>query len=110
MARLFQTVGIDGHIVSTADEALALVREDKLRPDFVICDYNLRGSINGIECVEALRSTAGTEFPAIVITGDTRSKTTDALAAKGITVLLKPFLAEELLRSMSQATEAEIKS
>jgi len=106
MSRLFGAVGIDGHIVPTAEDALALIRDKKVRPDIVVCDYNLRGSINGIECVEAMRSTAGLEFPAIVITGDTRSKTTEALAAKGITVLLKPFVADELLRSMGQATEA----
>jgi hypothetical protein len=34
------------------------------------------------------------------MTGDTRSQTVDAISAQGVSVLIKPFLAEELLGAL----------
>jgi len=35
-----------------------------------------------------------------VMTGDTRSQTVDSISAQNVSVLIKPFLAEELLETL----------
>ena len=100
LRRLLKTRGVGATIVATATEALTLVREQGLRPDVLLCDYNLRGSSDGIETIRHLRAALGWNVPAIVMTGDTRSQTVDAISAQGVSVLIKPFLAEELLEAL----------
>jgi PAS domain S-box-containing protein len=100
LGRLLKTRGVDATIVATATEALTLVREQGLRPDVLLCDYNLRGSSDGIETIRHLRAALGRNVPAVVMTGDTRSQTMLSISAQGISVLIKPFTAEELLEAL----------
>lgn len=96
--RLLKANGLRVIVAATAGEALALVNQQNARPDFVLCDYNLRGSANGIESINALRAALGQNVPAIIMTGDTRSETRAAIASRDISVLIKPFAADELLQ------------
>jgi DNA-binding response OmpR family regulator len=41
------------------------------------------------------------------MTGDTRSQTVDSISAQGISVLIKPFSAEELLGALRGQAERE---
>jgi len=100
LGRLLKMRGVKATIVATATEALNLVREQGLRPDVLLCDYNLRGSPDGIETIGHLRAALGRNVPAAVMTGDTRSQTVDSISAQGVSVLIKPFLAEELLEAL----------
>jgi CheY-like chemotaxis protein len=100
LGRLFKTRGIDAIIVATAMDALTLIQEQGLRPDLLLCDYNLRGSPDGVETVRHLRAALGWTAPAIVMTGDTRSETAASISAQGVSVLIKPFVAEELLEAL----------
>jgi len=43
--------GADATIVATAAESLTLVKEQVVRPDVLLCDFNLRGSPDGVETV-----------------------------------------------------------
>src|SRR5260370_1887292 len=43
LRRLLKMRGVEATIVATATEALNLVREQSLRPDVLLCAYNLRG-------------------------------------------------------------------
>ena len=47
-----------------------------------------------------LRTIIGRSVRAVVMTGDTRSHTVDSISAQGISVLIKPFTAEELLEAL----------
>jgi DNA-binding response OmpR family regulator len=100
LRRLLKTRGIEAIVVAAVDEALALVSRQEIRPDLLLCDYNLRGPVNGVDAVKALRAALGWTVPAIVMTGDIRSDVVDAVAAQGILVLIKPFPADELLLHM----------
>jgi CheY-like chemotaxis protein len=99
--RLLKLRGIGSSIVATGNDALTLVTQG-MRPDLVLSDYNLRGSMNGVESIKVLRSALAWNVPAIVMTGDTRSKTIEAIAAQDVSVVIKPFLAEELLQLMTR--------
>ncbi len=100
LGRLLKTRAVDVTVVATATEALTLVREQRLRPDVLLCDYNLRGSSDGIETIRHLRAALGENVPAVVMTGDVRSQTTLSISAQGVSVLIKPFSAEELLEAL----------
>ncbi|MGA9329219.1 MAG: ATP-binding protein [Bradyrhizobium sp.] len=100
LGRLLKKRGVDATIVATATEALTLVKEQRLRPDVLLCDYNLRGSGNGIETIRHLRAVLGENVPAVVMTGDIRSQTTLSISAQGVSVLIKPFSADELLEAL----------
>ncbi|ANW03962.1 hypothetical protein LMTR13_31270 [Bradyrhizobium icense] len=100
--RFLKLKGIGAVVVATGDEALALVNHRHFRPDLVLSDYNLRGTIDGVQSIKALRTALGWNVPAIVMTGDIRSETVEAIAAHHISVLIKPFLVDELLQQMKQ--------
>ena len=100
LGRLLKKRGVDATIVASATEALTLVRAQGLRPDVLLCDYNLRGSGNGIETIRHLRAALGRNVPAIVMTGDIRSQTVGSISAQGVSVLIKPFSADELLEAL----------
>jgi CheY-like chemotaxis protein len=85
---------------------LTLIREQDLRPDVLLCDYNLRGSPDGIETIRHLRAALGRNVPAVVMTGDTRSQTTISISGQDVSVLIKPFSAEELLEALRGTGEA----
>ena len=85
-------------VVATGDDALALIKEKDVSPDLILCDYNLRGSANGLESIKTLRAALARDVPAIVMTGDTRVKTMEAITSHDISVLIKPFVADELMQ------------
>ena len=94
--RLLKANGIRVVLAATANEALALANSGDTQPDLILCDYNLRGSPNGVESIKALRAALGWNIPAIVMTGDARLDTRTAIGAHDISVLIKPFVANEL--------------
>jgi CheY-like chemotaxis protein len=100
LRKSLKTRGVDASIVATATEALTLVREQGLRPDVLLCDFNLRGSPNGVESIRQLRAALCQNVPAVVMTGDIRSQTVDSISAQGVSVLIKPFSTEELLEAL----------
>jgi PAS domain S-box-containing protein len=102
LSRLLKTKGMDAIVVATADDALGRINRQEIRPDLLICDYNLRGSANGVDTVNALRAALAWNIPAIVMTGDIRSEVVDRVAAHGISVLIKPFQADELLQRITR--------
>jgi signal transduction histidine kinase len=100
LGRLLKKKGVEATIVATAAEALTLVREQGLRPDVLLCDYNLRGSPDGTETIRHLRAALGRNVPAVVMTGDIRLQTTLSISAQGVSFLIKPFSADELLEAL----------
>ncbi len=100
LRRLLKQKGVEAAIVATSMDALALIREQGLRPDLLLCDYNLRGSPDGVSTIKHLRAALGRNVPAVVMTGDTRSQTVASIASEGFAVLIKPFLADELLEAI----------
>lgn len=108
LSRLLRKKDIRAIAVATADDALAQVHDVGINPDLLICDYNLRGSANGVDTIRALRKALEREVPAIVMTGDIRSKVVDSITETGVSVLIKPFSTEDLLRQMSRLHQEAI--
>ena len=58
--------------------------------------------MNGVESIESLRNALAWNLPAIVMTGDTRETTIEAIASHGMSVLVKPFLGDELIQLINR--------
>jgi CheY-like chemotaxis protein len=55
-----------------------------------------------------LRTALDRNIPAIVMTGDVRSEIVDSIAGQGISVLIKPFSADELLQHVTLLCQGSI--
>jgi len=108
ISRLLKAKGVEAIAVATANDALARISQQEVRPDLLICDYNLRGSPNGLDTVKVLRAELAWNIPAIVMTGDIRSETVNSIAAHGVAVLIKPFAADELLQHIARLHKESI--
>jgi PAS domain S-box-containing protein len=102
LKRMLTSRGIGVVGVATVSEAAALIEQQDLIPDLVLCDYNLPGPVNGIESIKSLRTALAWELPAIVMTGDTRARTMEAIASHGVSLLVKPFLPNELIQLINR--------
>jgi PAS domain S-box-containing protein len=102
LSRLLTLRGISVIGAAMVSDAVTLIKEKDLYPDLVLCDYNLPGPMNGIESIKALRAVLAWNLPAILMTGDTRSKTMETIASCGVSVLVKPFLGDELIQLINR--------
>jgi DNA-binding NtrC family response regulator len=48
LSRMLKGRGIEAIVVATANDALARIARQEIRPDLLICDYNLRGSATAL--------------------------------------------------------------
>ena len=110
LSRMLTSRGIGVIAVATVNEAARLIREQALRPDLVLCDYNLPGSMNGVDSIKSLRAALAWNIPAIVMTGDTRTKTMEAVASHGMSVMVKPFPSNELIRLMNRLYRSSLRA
>lgn len=87
----------------TLDGALKAVNAAPATPDFIISDLHLSGSVTGIDAIKEIREALQCEIPAMLVTGDTSSQTSDALQdLSACTVLSKPVNTEALLSRIKQ--------
>jgi PAS domain S-box-containing protein len=107
VTRFLKIKGIGAVVVGTGNDALALIKRREFHPDLVLSDYNLRGSADGFQSIRAIRTALGWNVPAIIMTGDIRSETIKMIATDDISILLKPFVGDELLHRMTQLHRPE---
>jgi CheY-like chemotaxis protein len=101
LASLLKSEGLDVVLAANANEALALVARKDTHPDFILSDFSLRGSIDGVECIKALRALRASKIPAIVLTGDIRSEQLETIAKDDVGVATKPIDGDVLLKLIS---------
>ena len=70
MALLLRLEGYEVVSAATRDEALQQVQEHGMRPDLILCDYNLPMGFTGDEIVAELAIALGFKPPTIILTGD----------------------------------------
>lgn len=94
MTSLLENWGCACEAVESVDEALALLTT--WRPDGVISDYRLRNSETGLDAIAALRTAAGQNLNALLVTGDTGPDRLRLAKASAIPMLHKPVSSVEL--------------
>jgi DNA-binding response OmpR family regulator len=92
--------GIQCELAGSGDEAMAIL--NTTQPAAVILDFNLGGSVNGIEiCRRIKRDSSLNKILVIMVSGADEEK--DALAAGADDFLLKPFSPIQLRDRIAQS-------
>jgi signal transduction histidine kinase/ActR/RegA family two-component response regulator len=105
---LLQSWGCQVVPAVSADDALAHWNT-ALPPDFILSDYRLLGTRNGVDAVRQLRERVGHPVPACIISGDVDASVQQCVAAAGLVLLqkpVKPAKLRSLLRHASQLIPA----
>ncbi|MGD9712615.1 MAG: MASE1 domain-containing protein [Thermomicrobiales bacterium] len=101
LVSLFESANCKVMSAATMGDALAQVGNAKRRPDVIVTDYNLPGEMNGVSAVNALRRALAWKVPAIVLTGDTRTKVMEEVSSRDIHLSFKPIRGDILLKLVS---------
>ena len=73
------------------EQAIELLIKQDITPDIIISDYRLRDNKTGIEAINRINDEFNSEFPALIITGDTSPEITKLIHSKAIKVIYKPI-------------------
>ncbi len=87
---LLEVLGHGVVSAENAERALARLREADWRPDVIVSDFNLPGSVDGLELIKQTRIQLGASIPAVLLTGDSSMATDAALSIPDCTLLRKP--------------------
>jgi CheY-like chemotaxis protein len=89
-------------LVSTGEEAVERVKQKK--PDLVIMDVILNGSVNGVEAAMEIRSRS--DIPIVFVTGYEEGKLIERIKSlESSTYLIKPFTPKALDSAITHALQ-----
>jgi CheY-like chemotaxis protein len=91
MAALLRKWKCDVLTAGSAAEMMGKLVAVQRLPDLIVSDYRLRGTDNGIQVVEMLRSEFNVDIPALLVTGDTAPDRLRDAEASGLPILHKPL-------------------
>lgn len=90
----------EGYQVAMAIDGVAAIESvthGGVQPDLILADFNLPGSINGLQMIARLRKKLHRSIPAIVLTGDISRQTSRDVAFEHCTQLNKPAKLKEII-------------
>lgn len=97
-ALLLASIGLDTLVAATADRALEKLGEAESPPGLLICDYHLGDERTGPDAIREIRAGTGLDLPAILISGDLSSRTSQAVSETADCHLLrKPVVPARLI-------------
>jgi two-component system, sensor histidine kinase len=82
--------------------AVALLAQET--PDLVITDYGLAQHETGLDLLQSIRNTLGTQVPAIVLTGDISLQRNHPGVDEDVEIVAKPVDPQVLLQLVQQRT------
>lgn len=103
---LFESWGYRVVAAPSTEEALKLLRDSHVRPDFILADYRLKEGNTGTEAIQMLRSAFGAGIPGVLVTGDTAVDRLRNAAASGLPILHKPVNGRQLLDILQRSLGA----
>ncbi len=101
MSLLLETFGFQ--VLKAIDSEQALEISKVSRPDLIIADYRLPGSIDGLELIDAIRDQHEICMPAVLVTGDTAPDRMRKTESADVVVLHKPVEPEVLESTITEA-------
>jgi two-component system CheB/CheR fusion protein len=101
MALLLRLEGYDVVSAASRDEAVEHVQDHGLRPDLILCDYQLPLGFTGDKIVAELAALLKLKPPTILLTGDVAHRHLESAKAMADRILPKPVEINLLLREMA---------
>jgi two-component system CheB/CheR fusion protein len=92
------------HPIAVADGAAALeeVETGPMRPDLILCDYNLPGELNGAQLTARIREKLNRQIPVIILSGDISKGAAREISLRHCIQLTKPVNLIELTREIQR--------
>ena len=79
MRGILQSWGCQVETAASGDAALACLGQNGGAPDLIISDYTLSGVTTGTDIVAALHASLASPVPIVILTGDIRTATSNAI-------------------------------
>lgn len=103
MGLLLEKWGLSVLEAATGEEALALIEELGILPDFLLVDHQLGAGMDGLAFLDTLTLRHG-PIPARLVTADRSDALRQASAARGVGLLVKPIDARALQTAVAGLT------
>jgi len=97
LGALLKSEGYQVAMAIDAVTALESVKHRGVQPDLILADFNLPGSINGLQLIGQLRKKLHRSIPAIILTGDISRQTSRDVAFEHCNQLNKPAKLKEVI-------------
>jgi len=110
---LLEGQGCEVLIAESARAALRVIALAERPPDVVLSDFRLKGDLNGVDAIAAVRESLERDVPAVIVTGDTSPERLREITLTGLEVLHKPVAGDALcllLERLLPAADAEASS
>ncbi len=91
--------GYEVEVAANGQEAGEKLTNPSFRFDLVIADYNLPGSMTGLQVASRLRGSLS-DIPVIILTGDISTGTLQDVTRHGLIQLTKPVRSAEMIRTV----------
>ena len=101
MGQLLEKWGVDVLEASSGEEALALIDELGIAPDFMLIDQGLGTGISGLDVIAELRARFG-DLPLRLLTADRSATLRAQTEAAAVKMVLKPVDAQGLRAVMAE--------
>jgi CheY-like chemotaxis protein len=96
LLRSWRCVVVEAATAEEAEQVLA----SGCRPNLIACDFRLPNHRNGVDLIQGVRATLGSEVAAFVLSGDTSEDVIKAVRSAGLPLLHKPVKAARLRRAL----------
>lgn len=101
MQVLLSTYGCETYCAFDAASAASVLDSQSQNMDIIVADYHLANGETGSTVIDEVRTRAGYQVPAILVTGDTTSDSESEAKFAALTLLYKPVSADVLLSNIS---------
>lgn len=101
MAALISSWGCQALLAESAEDAVAILKRSRKRPDIVFADFHLDEG-TGLEAVAAIRHFVGSNVPAVIVTADHSADVQRNVRLAGCGLLRKPVKAAALRAMLGQ--------
>ena len=99
---LLETLGYKVVAATGADAAMQRMTSELPPPEIIISDYRLPGDCDGMELVQQLRTKAGSQIPAIMLTGDLTLHAKNSCLPENSLLIQKPARVEKLVHAINR--------
>lgn len=103
MQSLLQSWGCRVVIADSAANMIKQLETMNQTVEMVISDFGLRGALNGVDAIAAIRQRWGATLPALLFTGNISKETYTLAKNAGLPILYKPAKAESLREAIITA-------
>lgn len=103
MQSLLQSWGCRVMIADSAANMIKQLEALDEKVEMIISDFGLKGSLNGVDAIMAIRQRWGAELPALLFTGNISKETFTLAKNEGLQILYKPAKADALRVAITTA-------